>query len=90
MIVHGTESRAIALTHGRRTIGRGAQNDVVIPDANLSRVTCALIVGADGVFVEDQQSSCGTYVNGKKVLRSGLHENDVIRVGNSTLSFRRA
>lgn len=93
LVISGREpgqSREIALSAPRFVIGRGGTADIVIQDPSLSRITCALVIGADEVFVEDLKSSCGTYVNGKKVIRSGLHENDVIRVGDTALRFRRS
>lgn len=42
---------------------------------------------AGEVFVEDLQSSCGTLVNGLKVIRLGLHQRDEIHVGSSVFTF---
>lgn len=81
----GKEIRHVA-SKRRITVGRGSAADVVIADSALSRMTFAIEIGDDGaVFVEDLGSTCGTYVNGSKVQRSGLHQRDEIRVGGTVI-----
>ena len=72
------------------TIGRNEDNDVVIKDTHASRYHLQIIQHDDGHFsLSDFGSTNGTYVNGQKI--SGeidLNQNDVIRIGNSTLPWR--
>lgn len=73
------------------TIGRSTEgNDVIIDDPWVSRHHFQIVQDDDGSFrLADFGSTNGTYINGQKV--SGeveLDENDIIRVGNSTIPWR--
>ena len=89
----GAELRRVPLSTGQRlVIGRGKDCDVSFPkDGTLGRRTCTVEVTPAGeVFVADLGSSCGTYVNGKKVHRSQLNERDTVMIGNGlTITFSR-
>lgn len=57
-------------------IGRGAKNDIIIDDNDVSREHCLLVYNADAYEVQDLNSTNGTFVNGQRVtsgrpLRSG-------------------
>ncbi len=89
LVISGRAPVVVPISKRRVVIGRAKTADISIEDSTLSRLTCALEIAPDGsVFVEDLQSSCGTYVNGQKVKRSGLHEKDQIHVGGCVLEFR--
>jgi len=61
------ETREV-LPHGpHMKVGRGKQCDIAIPDANLSRVQCVLFFDERGIFVKDSGSTCGTFVDGRKI-----------------------
>lgn len=74
---------------GLNTVGRLTDNDVVVPDAYVSRRHCAILVHTgDRCEVHDVASKNGTFLNGKKIdgptrLRSG----DEIRMCNRQLVF---
>ncbi|PKQ28575.1 MAG: hypothetical protein CVT63_01970 [Candidatus Anoxymicrobium japonicum] len=71
-------------------IGRIADNDIVLPDPNVSRVH-ARVEWRDGAyFVSDLESTNGTWVNEERVSGKKLQENDVIRLGSTRLIFRGA
>lgn len=73
--------RRIALEKTPFTIGRQADNDLVIRDTRASR-RHARIVEEDGAFViEDLESKHGVTVNGERVRRRALRPGDVIRFG---------
>ena len=71
------------------TIGRGSENDVVVPDDCASRKHCQIIQDNDGRFrLIDFRTPNGTYVNGVK--RHGeisLNETDRVKIGNSTVPW---
>ena len=85
--------------HGERLqIGRSSDNDISLPEPEVSRrhALISLVVGADGalaVEIEDQGSTNGTYVNGKKIKaakgRVPLNHGDVIRVGGHAFKLKR-
>lgn len=73
------------------TIGRSNEgNDVIIDDPWVSRHHFQIVQDDNGSFrLADFGSTNGTYINGQKV--SGeveLDENDIIRVGNTTIPWR--
>ena len=66
-------------------LGRGADNDVVVPDGKLSRRQATISFDDEGVTVTDARSGCGTFVNGKRVLRARLQIGDRVYLGDTTL-----
>jgi pSer/pThr/pTyr-binding forkhead associated (FHA) protein len=72
------------------SIGRGADNDIVINDPVLSREHARVVsVGKDQI-VEDLQSSNGTLVNGTPLVRQILQHCDVIELGSHQLRYMSA
>lgn len=72
-------------------IGRNPDNDVVI--ANDKRVSKyhAEIRREDGSYVVvDLRSTNGTMVNGRRIDRHRLADGDVIRIGDSTITYQRS
>jgi hypothetical protein len=77
------------LRMGVNTIGRAAENDVVLKDDFVSRRHCAVLVHADNrCELHDTASKNGTLLNGQKL--NGpvlLKTGDEIRVSGSCLVF---
>lgn len=71
-------------------IGRGARNDIVIDDNEVSREHCRLVWHKDHFELYDLDSSNGTYVNGQRVKESWPIAGDsIIELGDSiTLEFK--
>ncbi|OGS68980.1 MAG: hypothetical protein A3J79_06940 [Elusimicrobia bacterium RIFOXYB2_FULL_62_6] len=69
------------------TIGRKPDNDIMLDNQAVSGHHCKLFQGGDTYFVEDLGSTNGTLVNGKKVLKSGLHHGDTINIIKYSLIF---
>jgi pSer/pThr/pTyr-binding forkhead associated (FHA) protein len=71
------------------TLGRAAENDLVLDDDEFASVKHARIEPRrDGVWLQDLQSTNGTFVNGAKVTRPRkLSPGDVIRVGETDLRY---
>jgi hypothetical protein len=70
-------------------IGRISDNDIVLPDPNVSRMH-ARVEKRDGSYlITDLESTNGTWVNEKRVGSARLSENDVIRLGSTRFIFRR-
>lgn len=85
--VHGP-SREIPLRGPRMRIGRSKQNDIVIPDASLSRQHAELILETNGWVVRDLGSRNGTIRNGEKLTMPTLLEvGDTLDLGKSHLVF---
>jgi pSer/pThr/pTyr-binding forkhead associated (FHA) protein len=71
---------------GEVMVGRAAENQLVLDDPSLSRKHARLQGNGHRLEVEDQGSSNGTFVNGRKVGRALAGPGDMIRFGE--LSFR--
>lgn len=71
-------------------LGRSPDNDVVLADdPRASRHHAELRQRADGLFeLRDLESHNGTFVNGARVSRALLSEDDVVSVGNHVFRFR--
>ena len=71
------------------TMGRGATNDVSIPEDEYSSTRHARFEPRrDGVWVEDIGSTNGTFVNGIRLTRERkLVPGDIVRIGETDLRF---
>ncbi len=69
------------------TVGRGGQNDLVLSGDEFASARHARIEPrGDGVWVQDLDSTNGTYVNGSRVAGAQrLDPGDVLRVGETDL-----
>lgn len=72
-------------------IGRGINNGIIIDDESVS-IQHVKIKNINGIYhIFDLMSECGTYLNGKKLLRpKALHDWDEIKIGRIILIFRGA
>ncbi len=75
-------SRPMHLPAAGLTIGRTADNDLVVDDVLTSRRHARLIVGPAGLQIEDLGSVNGTFVNGTRQRVAVLHEGDTVTIGN--------
>jgi len=72
----------------RMNVGRGADNDVVVNDANASRVHAQLIQDATGTWkIVDLNSTNGTLLNDRPITQAFLSVGDRITIGLTTLEF---
>jgi len=75
------------MTKERYTIGRLPDNDVRIDNPAVSGHHSLVINILNDSFLEDLNSTNGTYVNGKLVKKHALQSSDVITVGHHQLKF---
>jgi hypothetical protein len=71
---------------GEVVIGRGAECEVCIKDAQSSRRHARIFWIGGKSFVEDMESKNGTRLNGKSIRRAGLANNDQIQIGDTVLT----
>jgi len=72
----------IPITKSGLTLGRSAQNRLRLSEGSVSRIHASLIVTRKGVYIRDENSSLGTYVNGERIAGpTRLKHGDVIRIG---------
>lgn len=85
----GQVVREVELSKDRTTLGRRPYNDVVIDNLAVSGEHAVLQRIGESVFLEDLNSTNGTYVNRKPVKRQMLDMADVIEIGRYRLQFAR-
>jgi pSer/pThr/pTyr-binding forkhead associated (FHA) protein len=78
------------MTKERYTIGRLPDNDVRIDNPAVSGHHSLIINILNDSFLEDLNSTNGTYVNGKLIKKHALQHGDVITIGHHQLRFTSA
>src|ERR1700726_3251779 len=89
-LVLSLESQVMAeynRTKERYTIGRLPDNDVRIDNPAVSGHHALIINILNDSFLEDLNSTNGTYVNGKLIKKHALQHGDVITCGHHQLRF---
>ncbi|MDB5880296.1 MAG: domain containing protein [Ramlibacter sp.] len=86
--VEGVEIKHVYLQKDRTTLGRSADNDLVLDNLVVSGHHCAFeLRGLADVFIEDLGSTNGTYINGKMVKRQKLNDGEVVAIGNFRIQY---
>lgn len=82
-------TQEIPLTGGRLTIGRTDEADVAINDSGLSRIHASINRDGDRLWVIDEGSTNGTFVNRQPVAPTGtpLVDGNEIDLGSSTITI---
>jgi hypothetical protein len=76
----------IALKEGKLSFGRGSEADRRLSDDGLSRLHATIYREGDNVWIIDENSTNGSFVNGERVKPNGtiLYNGDRIKIGNYT------
>src|SRR5512146_2523721 len=83
----GVVIKEVQITKDKTTLGRRPYNDIVIDNLAVSGEHAVLqMVGAD-VFIEDLNSTNGTYINGKAVKKQLLQHNDTVEIGKYKIKY---
>lgn len=81
------DGRIFHLDKSEINIGRGLGNELMINEPSVSRKH-ARLVAKDGRFVfTDQNSTCGSHINGQRVQSSPLNSGDIITLADVTLLY---
>ena len=84
-------ARHIRLSGDPLNVGRTAGNEVVLPDAQVSRTHCRLVLTGGQLMVTDAGSTNGTFVAGRRITEAAsMHPGDTLRVGPFSLTFELA
>jgi hypothetical protein len=86
----GDVSPSFAIDKETVQIGRLADNDIMIPDSNVSRVHARVSRRGDSYFITDLKSTNGVFLNEERVMDAQLSNEDVVRLGSTRLIFRRS
>ena len=85
--IDGVVIKEVQLTKDRTTLDRRPYNDIVIDNLAVSGEHAVLTAAASDVFIEDLNSTNGTYINGKAVKKQLLQTNDVVEIGKYRIKF---
>jgi two-component system, cell cycle response regulator len=87
--IHGPElGKKYVLEETEFTIGRDQNNHIVVDLDNVSRRHARIWTKQGKTFVEDLQSTNGTYLNDREVLQAQpLRSGDLVKVGGSIFKF---
>lgn len=88
-IVKGREAGTTYSGSNACMIGRAGDCDVTLSDVTVSKYHARINLDELGWFVEDLGSTNGTFVNGKRVSKAYLKNEDTLRLGLTELRFRR-
>lgn len=65
------------------TLGRGVDNDYTTKDLAVSKRHFQIIDNGEEIFIVDQKSSNGTFINGKEIKRAVIKKGDIISIGGA-------
>ena len=85
--IDGVVIKEVQLTKDRTTLGRRPYNDIVIDNLAVSGEHAVLQMEGDDVYLEDLNSTNGTYVNGKAAKKQLLQDGDTVEVGKYKIGF---
>ena len=85
--IDGVVIKEVVLVKDRTTLGRRPYNDIVIDNLAISGEHAVLHMIDGAVYLEDLNSTNGTYVNARAVRRHMLEHNDVVEVGKYKIRF---
>ena len=85
--IDGVVIKEVQLTKDRTTLGRRPYNDVVIDNLAISGEHAVFQMTGNDVFIEDLNSTNGTYVNGKAAKKQQLVNGDTVEVGKYKIKF---
>lgn len=85
--IDGVVIKEVQLTKDRTTLGRRPYNDIVIDNLAVSGEHAVLQMSGNEVYLEDLNSTNGTYINGKAVKKQLLQNNDTVEIGKYKIKF---
>jgi pSer/pThr/pTyr-binding forkhead associated (FHA) protein len=85
--IDGVVIKEVQLTKDRTTLGRRPYNDIVIDNLAVSGEHAVLQMTGNEVYLEDLNSTNGTYVNGKAVKKQFLQNSDTVEIGKYKIKY---
>ena len=83
----GVVIKEVQITKDKTTLGRRPYNDIVIDNLAVSGEHAVLQMSGNEVYLEDLNSTNGTYVNGKAVKKQLLQNNDTVEIGKYKIKY---
>jgi len=85
--VQGNLSGSLIPIQGDINIGRSRDNQVQLTDLRVSRLHARIRYAQGAWFIQDQNSTAGTWVNRKRITATRLNPGDQITIGDTTFIF---
>ncbi|MEO6018403.1 MAG: FHA domain-containing protein [Polaromonas sp.] len=85
--IDGVVIKEVQLTKDRTSLGRRPYNDIVIDNLAVSGEHAVLQMAGNEVYLEDLNSTNGTYVNGKAVKKLLLQNSDMVEIGKYKIKY---
>src|SRR6476661_8394624 len=85
--IDGVVIKEVQLTKDRTSLGRRPYNDIVIDNLAVSGEHAVLQMTGNEVYLEDLNSTNGTYINGKAVKKQLLQNNDTVEIGKYKIKY---
>jgi len=83
----GVVIKEVQITKDKTTLGRRPYNDIVIDNLAVSGEHAVLQMVGNDVFIEDLNSTNGTYINGKAIKKQLLAHNDTVEIGKYKIKY---
>ena len=83
----GVVIKEVQITKEKTSLGRRPYNDIVIDNLAVSGEHAHLQLVGNDVFIEDLNSTNGTYINGKAIKKHLLTHNDTVEIGKYKIRF---
>ena len=83
----GVVIKDVQITKDKTTLGRRPYNDIVIDNLAVSGEHAVLQMVGQDLFIEDLNSTNGTYINGKAIKKQLLIHNDTVEIGKYKIKY---
>ena len=83
----GVVIKEVQITKDKTSLGRRPYNDIVIDNLAVSGEHAIMQLIGQDVFIEDLNSTNGTYINGKAVKKQLLAHNDTVEIGKYKIKY---
>jgi len=80
------QSVLAVLQHGEFTMGRAVDNDLVISNPTVSQYHARIYTYLTASYIEDLESTNGTFIDGKRIKKHVLKPGSVIMLGEYELA----
>lgn len=77
----------IVLKQGDMNIGRRPGSEILLDNMAVSGSHASIFTIGEDSFVQDLNSTNGTFVNNKRISKHHLEHNDVITIGNHSMTY---
>jgi len=78
----------IVLKQGDMNIGRRPGSEILLDNMAVSGSHASIFTIGEDSFVQDLNSTNGTFVNNKRITKHHLDDGDIITIGNHSLTYR--